>query len=424
MKKILIISELFYPENVIGALRPTKIAKYLSLDGFVVDVITKEINDNNKLNNDDLGCRNLWRVSSIFTNQATTNYCKTLVPSIKYSKNPLILELKKIKRNYYTLKSNKLFYKNVLLFLKKHIDLNEYDTIFTSYGPLSSIMVGLWIKKNYPNLKWICDFRDPIITDGISKLFYPLFKKIQDKACEKSDYVVAVSEGYLKKIWTKDCANKSYVITNGFDLDDSLYENMERIKNDKMHLVYVGAYYEGRRDLTPVFSAVSDLIRFNLIDKNKICFDYAGNDFYFFEQNAIKYSLSDVLVNHSMLSRQDCLKLQYQSDVLLLSTWNTSTENGVLPGKLLEYMLIRKPIISITTGGFPNSEVSSIIKLCNLGLAYESCNREIDEVNLKKYILNLYNEWKEQETISFLPYSEEIDKYNYMKIIKQIEELI
>lgn len=40
MRKILIVSYLFAPENAIGALRPTKLAKYLSLKGNTVDIVT------------------------------------------------------------------------------------------------------------------------------------------------------------------------------------------------------------------------------------------------------------------------------------------------------------------------------------------------------------------------------------------------
>ena len=47
MKRVLLISELFYPENAIGALRPSKFRQYLLTKGYCVDVITKSSNDNN-----------------------------------------------------------------------------------------------------------------------------------------------------------------------------------------------------------------------------------------------------------------------------------------------------------------------------------------------------------------------------------------
>ena len=61
MKRILIISELFYPQNVIGALRPTKIREYLIKKGYIVDVITKSFSDQN----DDSENGIIWRIDAI-----------------------------------------------------------------------------------------------------------------------------------------------------------------------------------------------------------------------------------------------------------------------------------------------------------------------------------------------------------------------
>jgi len=47
MKKILIVSDYFFPSATIGAVRPSKIAKRLTADGYCVDVFTRyPIGDN------------------------------------------------------------------------------------------------------------------------------------------------------------------------------------------------------------------------------------------------------------------------------------------------------------------------------------------------------------------------------------------
>ena len=90
---------------------------------------------------------------------------------------------------------------------------------------------------------------------------------------------------------------------------------------------------------------IRELIDEKIIDENKIEFCYAGNDAAFFLQQARLYKLEDRVKNYNNISRIDCLKLQFNSDFLLLSTWNNKKEFGVFPGKLLEYMLINKPIL-------------------------------------------------------------------------------
>ena len=68
MKKVLIISELFYPSNNIGARRPTKIAQKLSACGYKVDVFTRYSFENTT----DF-CDNLFSTET--RSQHETGYC-------------------------------------------------------------------------------------------------------------------------------------------------------------------------------------------------------------------------------------------------------------------------------------------------------------------------------------------------------------
>lgn len=415
MKQILIISELFYPQNAIGAIRPTKIREWLIKKGYTVDVITKSYSENP----DELVNGKIWRIKA--TQMSETSKPNTMTSS---NSNRLILELKRARRTFLSIKSSVRYRKSVIEFIKNNIDISAYNAVLTTFGPISSVMIGRKIKKTYPSKKWICDFRDPMVVEEVSVFMKPVMRFLQSKACKEADHIVAVSNGYLSRICGNKYVSKRHMIPNGYDTDDiAVLENCTQPTNI-IHVAYVGTLYEGKRKITPLFHVLRELADSGKIDLSKICFDYAGRDGAFLCSQAEEFCLSSIIRDHGVLSRTECLKLQFSSHLLVLSTWNNKNEYGVFPGKFLEYMLIGKPIISVVDGNLPNSEVSEVIEEGNLGIAYEAARDNEDYIKLKKYIEKQYLLFVSGQEIEFRPQEEVIERYNYKNIIKQIEEVI
>ena len=410
--KILIISDLFYPTNEIGALRPTKIAKKLSESGYQVDVYTRYKCD-------------FSYCSTLYGFEELPNPCINTVINKKSNgriKNKgLMYQLKRSYRASRSLKRSRGMLLNFKNWLKDKKN-NEYDVVFSTFGPLSSLWCGLYYKKKNPSVKWICDFRDPIKDENTPLIYSSCFRRMEKNACKKADAIVAVSNGYLKRITNGKFKDKAYMIPNGYDESDFSL-NIEPA-NDKLTIAYVGTLYEGLRDLSPIFRAIKELVNENVIDKEKIVFKYAGNDTATITQQANKYDMEQIIKSVGKIPRKECLELQFSSNILVLSTWNNKGEEGVFPGKFLEYMLIKKPIISIVDGNIGNSEVTNVMKEGNLGVTYESVNGEKDFKILKEYIKNQYFNFINKNQLDFSPNQEVLNRYNYKMIIKQIEGLI
>ncbi|MEH7255748.1 hypothetical protein V7111_26940, partial [Neobacillus niacini] len=89
MKKILIVSYLFAPENAIGAIRPTKIAKFLSEKAYDITVITSS----NKLKHDSMLEKDLSKLkkvievdhSEFYTKRFIKRISKTVIPKDSHS---------------------------------------------------------------------------------------------------------------------------------------------------------------------------------------------------------------------------------------------------------------------------------------------------------------------------------------------------
>ena len=222
----------------------------------------------------------------------------------------IIQELKRVKRTLLALKNGVIYSNEVLNFIEKeYIDINNYDAILTTFGPVSSVLIGLKLKEIYPSINWICDFRDSMNVKETSILLRPFMWYLQQKACKKADHIVAVSNGYIERICGDKYTTKRHMIPNGYDKSDLLNFQSQMLCKDKLHITYVGALYEGKRKISPLFKVIRELIDENLLSIDDICFDYAGRDSACLYEQANYYNLKSVIVNHGLLSRQECLVL-------------------------------------------------------------------------------------------------------------------
>jgi len=429
MKNILIISYLFHPNNTIGALRATKMAKFLSQNGYTVDVVSadvpieKYVERNEYVNNEYI--INLNKHSSLFC--VNSHICinnlerKTNQSSLKHNK--IFDELRNLKRGYMQKKLMKIFNKNFKLLLNSDLfDIKRYDTVLSTFGPTCNVQCGLYCKKIFSNINWICDFRDPMLTRNTPMIYRPFNYFLQKNALKHSDKIVAVSNGYLKRICKGKYQNKSYMIPNGYDKEDIKIYSSEQ--NSVLNITYVGSLYEGKRDISVIFKVLSEIIEAGIIDKSRICFNYAGKDIKALNDQASLYKLVDIIKDHKMLSREVCLQLQFSSDLVVLSTWNYKNEYGVFPGKFLEYMLINKPIIAIVNGDLAESEVKEIMEEGDFGATYEYVNDSNDYPKLKEYLIYQINSYLNRSNLKFSPINEVVERYNYDNIIQSVIALL
>lgn len=428
MKKILLISHLFYPNNLVGAVRPTKLAEFLSKKGYSVDVVTQDTCDDDSLSADLSSIGKVFRLSetkisaehkelhvkpvhTVEISAAVNKICGIKIPqSAKMFRRAMVLN-----------KRAKVFRTNFKRLIDSgEINVFDYDVVVTSFGPLHSLLCGFLVKKFNRKIKWICDFRDPVLLDSTPAVLKSKYRKYEISACEKSDVVTAVSKGYKERVCGKKYENKSVVIPNGFDMNDIPKADVTE-KNDKFTFTYVGALYDGRRDISKLFEALSELSKEGRINIDNVVFEYAGkgNGIDTLIHQAAKYSLENIVHNNGLLKRKDCLQLQLKSDVLVLATWNTKEEKGVFPGKMIEYMLFDKPIISLVNGDLENCEITETINKLNIGFSYEEMIGQAKFSEFKEYVCSLVN-----GTLEFAPDKEQIMEYEWNNIIKKFEAII
>lgn len=447
MKRIVVISRYYAPENKIAAVRPTKLVKYLrTLDEYSFTIITSEKSSN--MEKDHLLERDIsntdqivyipdeniisrpmtWIIHLVKKRTQNTSTAGEISSSISGDNNRLLL---KIWRDFLNKAWNLLkflaeyqkginYYRNTKKYLKNH--QISFNIIFSTYGPYATHWIGRSIKKHEPAAFWIADFRDGPINDFVPWGFRNYTRNYPKWICRNADIVTAVSQGVLDELGLPENLKKT-VIPNGYDRED-VKEFPQRMTNEKMTFTYTGTLYRGKSDLTPLFHALSELMEQGRIEKSKIMLQYAGSELSRFIEQTALYHLDDIVVSYGNVEREKALRLQWESDILFLASWNQSGKTGVVTGKLLEYMMMDRPILSLISGELPNSKIREITETCKLGFCYEQANGEKDYVELKEYILEQYSEFLSTGMAAHRPNQQKVEQYNYKNIAERFTALL
>lgn len=444
MKKVLFICELFSPANHVSAIRPTKLAKYLSREpNLQITVVAQKTSFDmlvdNSLVSDIKKCKDKIRVFYVedgLLNELFKNFIKSREEQKKKNDGAVGRSANNSNRAAFKRKSNLQNVKETILYAIKRILIWEKAFITYRYiqkrqlepdvvitmGPNYSDLVGHFIRKKQKTY-WIADFRDPFLSDYTPKLFRNSATNYGKRIVSNSDCVVAVTPGYLNSLFLNERQYKK-VLSNGFDGDDIASIECLYKKPGKFQLVCVGALYRGKRKLDPLYAAINELYKAGRMQLSDIEILYAGNGGQEIVNTAVQYGLEENTQVLGQLPREKSLSLQKGADILLLPSWNTFSGQDIMPGKFLEYLMMEKPIISIIGGEAPDSYIKQLTGEMNLGFVYEEKTHDKDFKELKEYLLYQYSFWKRKGVVEFKPNKQMIENYNYKTVAKKYLQFI
>lgn len=419
-KKILIITYYYKHKNAMASVRAIKLAKYFSKAGFDVTVLTSNQKDTwtqNYLepvedpNIEEIYAPEIGRWTKIKNyldkrkkkglEKKTTNDFNLKLNGIqkKISNNSFKIRLKKYLswQFYFNIAKQEdiCMFKGLKSTFKCKLD-KKFDVVIATYPTYGAFLMGMWLKRKGYCKQLIADFRDPLYNPGFrdrkEEALYD-FKCLQ-RILKITDQVVCVSKGIADGIKNEipNFIKPLHIITNGYDLDDiSSNECNISFEKNKINFVYTGTLYHGKRCVNMLASVLKELIQEGKIKKDSFKFQYAGPDFSELINQLYEYGLENTVINNGFVSREKAIAMQKAADALLLLTWNEKGYQGVIPGKLFEYMSIKGvPIIALVTGDVINSEVATLIRNTHTGCVCEQVSKK-DRDTLKEYVEALFD---------------------------------
>lgn len=440
-KRLLYIAYFYPPLGGPGVQRPIKTIKYLSLKGWVVDVLT--VNDiqfhsyDYKLL-DESKADNIYRTSSLDVMSIYKKIIK-IISKFKISNNnpknrknndkvyfKTPEKFKKIIRGIFPI-DDKIGWLPYAYF--KAIDLcrrKRYDAIFATMGPYTSGLLALKI-HNKLKIPFFIDYRDHWTLNAYPQYSLSLLKKnaqMYEKLLLRKSLGVSVVGSLMKdklcQYFGQDLKNKIEVVYNGYDEDDFTFSTHLHT-TDKKIIRYVGNFY-GYRTVNYFIKALCMLQKNNQLPEN-IIFEFVGN-YYIESLNELnKQQLKQFINVIPQVNHKKAVDLIQSADALLLFIPSINSDD-VIPGKIFEYMRAKKPILSMIPA---NGEPAMILR--QAGHKYFCAMEDVDSIvnNLKCLISSLSVEVEQDlgfndEVIN--NFSRENQSYKLEKFIsKQFESL-
>lgn len=200
------------------------------------------------------------------------------------------------------------------------------------------------------------------------------------------------------------------MINNGYDNEDF---DIRPNSYDKFTLTYTGSLYNGLRDPKIIFLAIKQLIDEKKIDKHKIQINYLGKEGDLFLKIAKDAEVDYIVNNKGFCNRNESIREQMSSNILLLLGVDSEKDEGVYTGKVFEYIGSKKPILFI---GGKNNALKELLERNNIGKCYSYSDiKAVKECILDKY--NLY-------TNNIEPILSGCADFSYQKIIEKLITII
>ncbi|WP_149275590.1 glycosyltransferase [Pareuzebyella sediminis] len=319
-----------------------------------------------------------------------------------------------VRGNFFIPDARKFWIKPSVRFLLDVLEKEKADTIITTGPPHSLHLIGLALKKQLPKLRWIADFRDPWTSIGYHKKLkltnssQRKHKKLEHEVLSNADSIITTS-ATTRHEFENLTKRPIKVITNGFD---SRYEGS--IDLDKSFTIsHIGSMLAGRNPKN-LWKVLSELTTENSVFRADLQLEFMGVVSQDVMDTLYRYELGPYIKMKGYGSHAEAVRKQRQSQLLLLVEINSRETEGIIPGKLFEYMAAKRPILAL---GPKNWEAGEMVLNTNSGKVfnYESHG------DLKDTILQWYGAFKKGKLTAN---SENITMYSRKSLTEELVKLL
>jgi hypothetical protein len=337
-KKIILVSNAFYPEISPRSYRATELAKEFYRQGHQVTVITKFRKYDYSGFFEDYKIRfEMWNKPVLPRVPVFKSKPFSFISRVLGRVLALLFEYPSIEETFFVRKA-----------LRKRVG---FDLMISFAVPYTTHWGVAWARTKTHQIAgtWIADCGDPYmgdVMDSFRKPFY--FGYIEKCFFRKTDYISIPVHGAIDGYYS-EFHGKIKVIPQGFDFD--LEEELlnENPNNGIPEFAYSGTFIKGSRDPGPLMDFLTKVdlpFRFHIFtNMQDVLADY-------------KEILKDKLIISDYIPRSE-LMVRLSGMDFLINFDNNSTRH--VPSKLIDYALTKRPVLNIQKE-FKEDQMLSFLK--------------------------------------------------------------
>lgn len=425
MKKVLIITYYWPPAGGPGVQRWVKFVKYLRDFGIEPIIYTPEnptypILDPHIAADipEDLTLLKTkifepYALASLFSKEKTQKISAGIIPT----KKPSLLDklLLWIRGNLFIPDARVLWVRPSVKYLSEYLTEHPIDTIITTAPPHSLHLIGLRLKEKFPSLRWIADFRDPWTTIGyhsqlrLTKRSARKHLVMERTVLQTADTLIVTSPSTQREFQAKT-SRPIEVITNGYDDD---FPTQTPSLSPYFLLSHIGSLLS-ERNPEPLWQVLSEMTKEQPDFRRDLRLCLAGKVSDEVLTSLQKWQLTGYLDLKGYISHTEAIALQRQSQLLLLLEINHPKTEGIIPGKLFEYMASQRPILAL---GYKQWDVKDIIAQTQTGITLSLTDTQA----IREALTHYYTLYKSQQLHT---HPTSLEAYHRKNLTKRLSEVI
>jgi glycosyltransferase involved in cell wall biosynthesis len=297
------------------------------------------------------------------------------------------------------------------------IEHDAIDTVIVNMPPYSLLKLALALKRQFPHLKLITDFRDEWLGYYLSHIDRPTEEKVrrawelEAEAVHSSTYVSTVTETWVERLrrrYPKEPAEKFVCTPNGYD-PEMFRDFKPRSRNDgKVVVTYFGTIHDNHVYSPENYLAAIESLPVQIRSQLETRFigRVVGD-----AQSSLKKTKAPVQLMGFMPKLQGIRELQ-DSDFLLLIATDPSSHAG----KLFDYFGCGKPILALSP---PGGEIDRLLRLTRTGW----CANPWDQNAIQQMILSAYRQVR-QGLPAIYPDMEAVQRYAWPSILARFANAV
>lgn len=236
----------------------------------------------------------------------------------------------------------------------------QIDVIYTTLPPFSAARIGYQLRKEQ-GIPWVADYRDlwygDVLREWINPLREHLELALERRYMKHADVIISVSEQkteFLKQLF-KSTQARFETLTNGYDPEIyTPFLNTPRPTSDTINFIFTGRLFKNRRGYA-FAEALGQLAQEQPAIKDKVRVHILGGVSPEIQQRydeiLTQYEINDIYHFPGDVPYDQAMRAQVNADYLLLIVDTGKTSDGVIPGKLFEYVAAKRPIFALTDPG-------------------------------------------------------------------------
>jgi len=427
MKKVLIITYYWIPSGGAGVQRWVKFAKYLRQYGWEPIIYTPKNPEYPSIDHSfekdiptDITVLKtpIWEPYNVYRNLTGKKNQAINAGFISENKKQGWKDKLSIwiRGNFLIPDPRRFWIKPSIRFLSDYLNENPVDAIITTGPPHSMHLIGMGLKKSFPLLPWVADFRDPWTNIDFYKdlnltwLADKIHHKLEREVIQNADTVLVVSRG-MEEEFAPMKPKKLQVITNGYDESDVQVGTLAL--DGRFSISHIGTLNAARNPRI-VWKVLSEICAENVDFKKDLQIQLVGKVDFSVLEDIQSYGLQEQLLKIDYLSHSEAIAKQNSSQVLMLLINQSGNAKGILTGKFFEYLAAKRPILAV---GPTDGDAAVVLNETGAGVIVDFA----DEQATKTAIQNYYNQYK-KGTLSVQ--SESVERFSRRSLTGELAGLL